>query len=237
MVFFFPLAFTACAPHSYWCNIAYGITSSGGTVGFFIVLVVTSLFYASSAQSKKEKGLVFLKSFLSLLIFFGALAFINERYTKPILKSQRPSHVYMLNQTGLSYTIDSLYLLDKNARKEFFQTLVNTHPLEFKQIDPEITAHWIDEAGFSFPSGHTFNAFLFSMILAYAILYNRSYPKLRILFFIPFIWALLIGVSRVAIGAHSATDVSGGALFGIIIGWLFLYIEKTRHWLTRKTKL
>jgi phosphatidylglycerophosphatase B len=206
-------------------------------VGFFVVLLVTSLFYVSSAVSKKEKLTVFLKSFVSLFIFFGALAFINERYTKPILKSQRPSHVYMLNQTGLSYTIDSLYQLDKNTRKDFFQTLVNTHPLEFKQIDPEITEHWIDEAGFSFPSGHTFNAFLFAMILAYAILYNRSYPKLRVLFFIPFIWALAIGVSRVAIGAHSAVDVSGGAIFGIGIGWVFLYIEKTRHWLTRKTKL
>jgi len=237
MVFFAPLAFTACAPNSYWCKSAYAITTSGGTVGFFIILLVTSLFYASSAISKKEKVQVFFKSFISLFIFFGALAFINERYTKPILKSQRPSHVYMLNQTGLSNTIDSLYQLDKNARKDFFQTLVNTHPLEFKQIDPEITAHWIDEAGFSFPSGHTFNAFLFSMILAYAILYNRLYPKLRILFFIPFIWALLIGVSRVAIGAHSAVDVSGGAAFGICIGWVFLYIEKTRHWLTRKTKL
>ena len=234
MVFFTPLPFTACSVHSFWCETAYLITNSGGTAGFFIVLIFTSVCYASSAMNRKEKIKVFFKSVLSLLIFFGALAFVNERYTKPLLKSQRPSHVYMLNQTGLSSTIDSLYQLDKQARKDFFQVLVNTHPLEFKQIDPEITAHWVDEAGFSFPSGHTFNAFLFAMILSYAILFNKSYPHLRKLFFIPFIWAFFIGISRVAIGAHSPLDVSAGAALGISIGWLFLYIEKTRHWLTRK---
>ncbi len=177
---------------------------------------------------------MFLKSVISLVIFFGVLAFINERYTKPILKSQRPSHLYMLNQTGLSSTIDSLYELDKNARKEFFEILLRTHPLEFKQIDPEIQAHWVNEAGFSFPSGHTFNAFSFAMILAYAIYFNRSFPKLSKLFFIPFAWALLVGISRVAMGAHTAFDVTAGATLGIVLGSVFLYIDRTRHWLTRK---
>jgi phosphatidylglycerophosphatase B len=233
-VFFTNLPFTACSPGSVWCAVAYAFTSSGGPIGFFILLLITGFFYASSAISKREKLKVFFKSVLSLLIFFGVLAFINERYTKPILKSQRPSHVYMLNQTGLISTIDSLYQLDKQARKDFFENLVKAHPLEFKQIDLDVQKHWVEEAGFSFPSGHTFNAFLFAMILAYAIFYNRSYPYLRKLFFIPFVWALLVAISRVAIGAHSALDVSMGATLGIGIGWLFLYIEKTRHWLTRK---
>ena len=234
VVFFTRLPFTACSPDSYWCNIAYAITNTGGTFGFFVVLVVTSFCYTLSSKALKDRIKIFFKSLITLLLFFGILAFINERYTKPILKSQRPSHVYMLNQTGLISAIDSLYGLDNKARKSFFDTLVKAHPLEFKQIDPEITQHWIDESGFSFPSGHTFNAFLFAMILSYAIYFNRSYPKWRNLFFVPFIWAVLIGVSRVAVGAHSATDVSAGALVGSSIGWIFLYIERTRHWLTRK---
>ena len=214
--------------------MAYGFTSSGGPVGFFVLLLVTGLCYASSARTLTDKLVVFFKSILILSLFFGILAFVNERYTKPILKSQRPSHVYMLQQTGLANTIDSLYQLDKAARKQFFETLVNTHPKEFKQIDPEVQAHWIEEAGFSFPSGHTFNAFLFAMILAYAIYFNRSYPRLRYLFFVPFVWAFLVGISRVAIGAHTAFDVCAGAGLGIVLGALFLYIDKTRHWLTQK---
>ncbi|PBQ30307.1 hypothetical protein CNR22_00535 [Sphingobacteriaceae bacterium] len=234
LVFFTAIPFTACSPNSYWCEIAYAITSSGGPIGFFILLVITSFFYASSAQGKRDKLLVFCKSFLTLVVFFAVLAFINERYTKPILKSQRPSHVYMLNKTGLSNVIDSLYQLDKQARKDFFDALVKTHPAEFSQIAPQIQHHWVDEAGFSFPSGHSFNAFLFAMILSYAIYLNRSYPKLRFLFLIPFVWAVLVAVSRVAIGAHSAFDVCAGAGLGIILGFLFLYMGKTRHWLTRK---
>lgn len=237
LVYFTPIPFTAISPDSYWCESAYALTNSGGTIGFFVVLFFTSLCYASSAASKTLKTQVFFKSFFSLLVFFGSLALLNERYTKPLLKLQRPSHVYMLNQTGSLNVIDSLYQLDKKNREAFFENLVKTHPLEFKQIDEDITEHWIEEAGFSFPSGHTFNSFLFAMILSYAIIYNRSYPRLRKWFFIPFIWALFIGISRVAIGAHSALDVSAGAALGIFIGWFFLYIEKTRHWLTRKTKL
>ena len=233
-MFLAPLPFTACSPGSSWCSIAFGFTSSGGPLGFFVVLIITGICYASSAETFKDKVLIFFKSVISLALFFGVLAFINERYTKPILKSQRPSHVYMLNQTGLSNVIDSLYQLDKTAREEFFGALVKAHASEFKQIDPDIQKHWVKEAGFSFPSGHTFNAFLFAMILSYAILFNRSYPKLRKLFFIPFVWALLVGVSRVAMGAHTAFDVCAGATLGILIGCIFLYIDVTRHWLTRK---
>ncbi|MES2681494.1 MAG: phosphatase PAP2 family protein [Bacteroidota bacterium] len=233
-VYFIPVAFTACSPHSKWCAIAYAFTSSGGPIGFLILLLVTGLGYASTAPNTRDKIIVFFKSILTLVVFFGALAFVNERFTKHILKAQRPSHVYMLNQAGLGDAIDSLYRLDKDERKAFFADLIKNNPLKFEQIDTEIQNHWINESGFSFPSGHTFNAFLFAMILSYAIYFNRSRPALRKLFFIPFVWALTVGISRVAMGAHSAFDVSAGAALGIMTGSLFLYIDLTRHWLTRK---
>lgn len=232
-----PVAFTACSPNSWWCHIAYFFTNSGGPIGFIVLLLVTGVGYASTARGKKEKVTVFLKSIITLLAFFGALAFVNEHFTKHLLKAKRPSHLYMLNQTGLDQTIDSLYNLSKEERQAFFADLVQNHPLQFEQIDQAIQKHWIDEAGFSFPSGHTFNAFLFAMILSYAIYFNRSRPRLRNLFFIPFAWALTVGVSRVAMGAHSAFDVSAGACLGIVLGALFLYIDLTRHWLTRKAKI
>jgi phosphatidylglycerophosphatase B len=169
-----------------------------------------------------------------LVVFFGLLAYLNEHFTKHILKAPRPSHRYMLNQIGLSQKIDSLYQLDKSQRYDFFARLIKNNPLQFRQIDLEIQQHWIDEAGFSFPSGHTFNAFLFAMIISYAIYHNKSRPGWRRLFLVPFMWAVTVGVSRVAIGAHSALDVSAGATLGILIGAIFLYVDITRHWLTRK---
>lgn len=203
-------------------------------MGFFVLVLITGICYTWSATSVKQKIIVFIKSVISLLIFFGLLAFVNERFTKPLLKSQRPSHVYMLNQTGKIEDIDSLYQLGKKQREQFFEGLIKNNPLQFKEIDIEVQQHWVEEAGFSFPSGHTFNAFLFAMIISYAIYYNRSRPKWRYLFFIPFIWSFSVAVSRVAMGAHTALDVCAGAAMGITVGTLFLYIDLTRHWLTRK---
>jgi phosphatidylglycerophosphatase B len=94
--------------------------------------------------------------------------------------------------------------------------------------------HWIKEGGYSFPSGHTFNAFLLAMIFAFGIKYNSHSPKLQKLFFLPFLWAIGIGISRVALGAHSLVDVSVGALMGVLIGTLLLYIDFTRHLITHK---
>ncbi len=214
--------------------MAFLLTSSGGTKGFSGLLIITGFCYTLRETTLKNKSLVFLKSVISLLIFFGTLAFINERLTKPILKSQRPSHVFMLKQTGHINAIDSLYQLSKKERESYFATLIKKNSISFNFIDDHVQKHWVEEAGFSFPSGHTFNAFLFAMIIAYAIYYNKTNLKLQKLFFIPFIWALAVGVSRVAMGAHTAFDVSAGSLLGILIGALFLYIDKTRHWLTRK---
>lgn len=198
------------------------------------MLLLTGFCYTLSEKSLQKKTVIFFKSIISLSIFFGALALVNERYTKPILKSQRPSHVFMLIQTNRIQSIDSLYQLSKNERKAYFANLIASNPLSFKEVDPDIQEHWIKEAGFSFPSGHSFNAFLFAMILAYAIYFNRSRPHLKNLFFVPFVWAVMVAVSRVAVGAHSAFDVSVGATLGIFTGAVFLYIDFSRRWLTRK---
>jgi phosphatidylglycerophosphatase B len=236
IVWFVPVAFTACSPHSLWCDLAYGLTASGGPKWFFVLLLITSLCYAATAPTIKNKAIVFIKSIITLAAFFGALAFVNERYTKHILKAQRPSHGYMLKQTGQSEKIDSLYRLEKSERKGFFAGLLKNNPVKFETIDRQIQEHWIEEAGYSFPSGHSFNAFLFAMILAYSIYFNRSRPALRNLLFLPFVWAVAVGISRVAMGAHTALDVTAGAALGVIVGALFLYIDLTRQWLTRKTK-
>lgn len=229
-----PLPFTASAPGSLWSDLAFALTYSGGKKGFFVMLIITSIFYASSAATFKQKVLVFLKSAVAMTAIFGLLAFANERYTKPLLKLQRPSHTYMLKQTNHSNIIDSLYALNQEERQKFFEELIRSNPAQFKSIDPRVRAHWIDESGFSFPSGHSFNAFLFAMILSYAILHNRSFPNLRKLYVLPFAWAFMVAVSRVALGAHTAFDVSAGATLGILLGYIFLYFEHTRQWLTRK---
>lgn len=61
----------------------------------------------------------------------------------------------------------------------------------------------------SFPSSHAVNIFSEATVLA--IIYPKSAPW-------AYLFALLVGVSRVYIGVHYPFDVLGGAIIGILVG-------------------
>lgn len=65
---------------------------------------------------------------------------------------------------------------------------------------------------YSFPSNHALNNF------AAATFYSRLYPKLK---WILFIIASLIAISRVYLGLHYPSDILGGAILGILFGYVF----------------
>ena len=60
---------------------------------------------------------------------------------------------------------------------------------------------------FSFPSGHTFNATIISLIML------DKFPNE----FVFNILAVLIGLSRIFLGVHYPTDIIGGMIFGYLI--------------------
>lgn len=66
---------------------------------------------------------------------------------------------------------------------------------------------------FSFPSGHALGAAMLAMIVS--LIYRRK-------LIIVLIWALalLIAVSRIAVGVHSPVDIIGGIIMGIVSGWI-----------------
>jgi phosphatidylglycerophosphatase B len=232
LVWLLPLPFTASAPNSIWTNISYAFTTSAGPDASLVLLIATAFFYTIGKSPIKEKLKKFAVSLLSLIVVFGIAAWLNENYTKPLYKFPRPSHQYILLTSKASASIDSLYKLTKKERSNFFYKKITENPALFKQVDTKIQSHWIEEAGFSFPSGHSFNAFLLAMIIGYAIYNNKYSPGLKWLYLIPFLWALLVAASRVAMGAHTALDVSGGSAMGILLGLSLLLNHKTKGLLT-----
>ena len=88
-------------------------------------------------------------------------------------------------------------------------------PYEVHQ-DVWLTGKPLDK--FSFPSGHTLHAVIFSLV---AITY---YPQLSLVL-IPF--TVMIGLSRVVLGLHYPSDVLAGAGIGALIAWLSFLIVPT----------
>jgi undecaprenyl-diphosphatase len=68
---------------------------------------------------------------------------------------------------------------------------------------------------FSFPSGHTSAAFLMATLLSY------FYPALMPF---AFAWAISVGMARVVLGVHFPTDTLVGALMGMGMATLSIWI-------------
>ena len=112
--------------------------------------------------------------------------------------------VLHMSLAGLSGTLLYKWLKGKTLRPR---------PYEVRQ-DIWLTGTPLDK--FSFPSGHTLHAVVFSTV---AISY---YPQLSIVL-LPF--TLMVGLSRVVLGLHYPSDVLAGALIGVTLAMLpFLVI-------------
>lgn len=82
----------------------------------------------------------------------------------------------------------------------------------------------VSEEGYSFPSGHAMVSMGFYGFLIYLIYTNIKNKKIKYLL-ITFlsILILLIGISRIYLGVHYATDIIGGFIIGIV--YLVIFIK------------
>ena len=81
----------------------------------------------------------------------------------------------------------------------------------------------IDEFGYSFPSGHSMVSLAFYGLLIYIIMKKNYSIGKKLLLIIPLVLLIiLIGISRIYLGVHYASDVIAG--FALSIAYLMLFI-------------
>jgi undecaprenyl-diphosphatase len=82
----------------------------------------------------------------------------------------------------------------------------------------------IIENGYSFPSGHSMVSLAFYGLFIY-IIWHMNKPRLEKLFYvIPLILlVLLIGISRIYLGVHYASDVIAG--YALSMAYLIIFIK------------
>ena len=100
--------------------------------------------------------------------------------------------------------------------------ILNTLLKELIQRPRPESINLITETGFSFPSGHSMVAMAFFGLLVWLVWHYEKNRTLRLVCCAGFsLMILLIGLSRIYLGVHYASDVLGG--FCISLAWLALY--------------
>lgn len=223
LVWFIIPGFDGCAPGSLWCLTMYGFTESGGWIGSLVIVLVVSIAFAFIPLHPRGRIVMFFRTLLTLVIILGSFAKLNEKFIKSTFAISRPSHKFILQEKGSNSKLDSIYLLEVPDRQKFFKDVVDRDTLRFSSIDKIVLAHWIDEAGYSMPSGHTFNSFLLASMLSFS-LFELNERRITAWLYVPMIWAAIVGLSRVVLGVHTPLDVSIGGALGLIVSHTLLSI-------------
>lgn len=93
-------------------------------------------------------------------------------------------------------------------------SLVLVLKLLFHRIRPESVGH-LTQPGYSFPSGHATASMAIAVTLAYVLVREGKLPPWTIAAAIVF--SILVGLSRLYLDVHWATDVAGGWAIGLAV--------------------
>lgn len=193
-----------------------------------------------------NKYLIWIILLLCLFLFFYLIKLINQdsintfdnfiyNYIKKFISPGATNFFKIITEFG-NFTvmipiiiIFYLFNKDKSFNRYFTINLISVFASNFivKSIirrDRPLDINLIIENGFSFPSGHSMVSFAFYGFIIYYLYYTDlkkpvKYGLMAILGLI----ILLIGISRIYLGVHYASDVLGGFLLAFI--YLVIYIK------------
>lgn len=206
-------------------------------------------YYSDIMKKIKEfinKYLIWIVLILCLFLFLYIIKLINAdsistfdsfiyNHVKKLINPNTTNFFKIVTEFG-NYTvmipiiiIFYLFNKDKSFNKYFTINLISVFLSNFivKSIirrDRPIDINLIIENGFSFPSGHSMVSFAFYGFIIYYLYHTdlKKPVKYGLMTLLGFI-ILLIGLSRIYLGVHYASDVIGGFLLAFI--YLVIYIK------------
>lgn len=110
--------------------------------------------------------------------------------------------------------------------------LVSVFKAAFGRLRPDVAYAEFSVASLSFPSGHASMSAIVFLTLGVLIAGTRSRWVERVYILVTAgLMTMLVGLSRVALGVHYATDVLGGWAFGT--AWAIVWLLLARHFARR----
>ena len=111
--------------------------------------------------------------------------------------------------------------------------LVSVFKTAFGRLRPDAVFAELVTPGLSFPSGHASMSALVFLTIGALIAASRSRVNERIyILTTAALLALLVGVSRILLGVHWATDVLGGWAFGAV--WAMVWLVLARYFVKNR---
>ena len=153
----------------------------------------------------------------AILAYIGARFWTSSPYSGRVATAGRLFAYFFLTIGSASVFVHLLKFLIGRARPELFTDLGAY----------SLTPFTGDNLYESFPSGHSAAAGAFFGAFAMLV------PRFRGLFLA---LALVIGVSRVIVGAHYPSDVAAGLLLGLWTAMLLAFLFARKDWLFRFVK-
>ncbi len=224
-MFFVPLVDSTQEPffalNGSLAEFTYLVSESGGKVGVVVIgLLALMILILREGLPGKERWNEFLVILLIAAVFAGGGAAINEHVVKNSLAVPRPNILWLAGENGsgpLGMTAEDFYALGGKAdRRPALNTALNVTP-PVLVLNPSIQYHWVEETGYSFPSGHSFAAMFFSTFFLVIAVGNIRGRRLWVYYsLLP--WAVMVCYSRSILRVHTPWDIAVGSMQGIIFG-------------------
>ncbi len=191
----------------------------------WIALVLLAILISRPRLSAKRRALEALTLLGLLLVALAAMAWLNEHTIKPIAAVPRPNIVELSDSGVLGVEPHEFYAIgDKPERSAYLAERLD-HP-KAPPLAPAVREHWVEETGYSFPSGHSLAAMTFSaFFLTLALSYLDRRRRMAI-FVLLGPWALAVITSRPLLRVHWPTDVAFGAVEGLVLGLAAAFIGR-----------